>query len=183
MDEPDPQTLRSAAAGDRQAFESLVRTCQADVWRFLVHLVGDDDLAADLTQETFLRVHRGLGSFRSEGRFSSWLFRIARNLATDALRSRQRRLRLDLALQLRHRRQLDVDATRSVGDEVELQDALDALPVRLRESFVLVEVMGLRYREAAVVLGVADGTIKSRLFAARRELVAWFETTDEAGHG
>jgi len=69
MEEPDPATVRAAAAGDVDAFVGLVRVHQAPVWRFLRHLVGDDALAEDLTQETFLRVHQRLRSFDGRSRF------------------------------------------------------------------------------------------------------------------
>jgi RNA polymerase sigma-70 factor, ECF subfamily len=184
MDEPDPAVIRGAAAGDAAAFDTLVRHVQPHVWRFLRHLTGDAELAADLTQETLVRVYRGLDGFRFDCRFSTWVFRIARNASVDEVRAAARRRRL-----------LDAVAAQPVarvgagpGPATELRAAVSALPVRLREAFVLVEVFGLRYREAATVLGVPEGTVKSRVFHARRELVAWLRDgddgeRDEHGHG
>lgn len=175
MQEPDPGVVRAAAAGDEAAFATLVRSGQAHVWRFLCHLVGDPDAAADLTQETFVRVHRALPGFRFESRFTTWIFRIARNVAVDEGRRTARRERT---------RRLDVRRDEGGSDPAtasELRAAVDALPDALREPFLLVEVFGLRYREAAEVLGVPAGTVKSRMFRARAELVAWYrEGRDEA---
>src|SRR5437588_155713 len=94
MEEPEPVILRAAIDGDLAAFEHLVRTYQAAVWRFLKHVLGDRELAEDVTQETFLRVYQRLRSFRYDAKFSTWVFQIARNAGIDALRSRARRLRL-----------------------------------------------------------------------------------------
>lgn len=178
MDEPDPRVIRAAAAGDEEAFTALMRSAQPHVWRFVRHLLGDDELAADVTQETFVRVHQSLPRFRFESRFSTWLFRIARNAAVDEQRQMARRQRLAAV----------VTAPGSSTDGslgAELKAALATLTPRLREAFVVVEVFGLRYRDAADVLDVPAGTVKSRVFRARLELVRWFDggTSVERGAG
>lgn len=178
MEEPDPKVIRAAAAGDDEAFTTLMRDAQPHVWRFLRHLLDDEELAADATQETFVRVHRALGRFRHQARFSTWLFRIARNAALDEQRRDARRRKLDAAI-TRPRPAGDA----SVGTEV--REALASLSPRLREAFVLVEVFGQPYREAAEVLGAPIGTVKSRVFRARLELVHWFNAGEASGrsHG
>src|SRR5688500_4941570 len=93
VQEPDPVTIRAAGAGDLRALEALVRLYQEPVWRFLRHLLGDDQLAEDVAQETFLRVHRCLPTYRFECRFSTWVFAVARNAGIDALRVRRRQER------------------------------------------------------------------------------------------
>ena len=168
MDEPDPKVLRAAAAGDAAAFTTLMRAAQPHVWRFLRHLLGDADQAADVTQETFVRVHRSLAQFRFQSRFSTWLFQIARHAAVDEQRRGGRRQQLQEAIPPPPPAQ---DA--SLGTE--LRSALAGLSPRLRESFVLVEVFGQPYQDAAEVLEVPVGTVKSRVFRARLDLVAWFE--------
>jgi RNA polymerase sigma-70 factor (ECF subfamily) len=171
--EPEPATVRAAARGDLAAFEELVRGHQAQVWRFLCRMVADSRLAEDLAQETFLRAHRRLGTFRYDAKFSTWLYQIARNVAIDALRSRERRLRLTSALR-------PPGAHADPSAAYELRAAVDSLPTRLREAFVLVEMVGLTYREAAIVVGSPAGTMKSRVFRARGQLVAWLETDETA---
>jgi RNA polymerase sigma-70 factor (ECF subfamily) len=178
MQDPDPQLIRAAAAGDVPAFADLVRQVQGHVWRFLLHLVGDADLAADLTQDTLVKAYRALDGFRFESSFSTWLFRIARNCATDHFRRSARQVRLVTQV---------AETTRShtpdASSAVEVKAAVAALPPHLREVFVLVEVFGLRYREAAAVLDIPDGTVKSRMFNARRSLVEWFGAQTDAVSG
>lgn len=173
MDEPDPTVLRAAASGDEAAFTTLVRAAQPHVWRFVRHLLGDPDRAADVTQETFVRVHRSLHHFRFQSRFSTWLFQIARHAAIDEQRRHGRRHRLQDAIP-----PPPPSPDPSLG--AELRSALAALSPRLREAFVLVEVFGQPYDVAAEVVGVPVGTVKSRVFRARVALVAWFEAGTEA---
>lgn len=171
MQEPDPQVIRAAARGDLDAFEDLMRAFQEPVIRFLRGLVSDPALAEDLAQETFLKVYRRLRTFRFRSKFSTWLFQIARNAAVDALRSRERRQLLPIRIG---------PDRQPPGPEmrIEIDAAVASLSPKLREALLLVEVMGLTCREAGEVLGVAEGTVKSRLFHARSRLVAWFEAGD-----
>ncbi len=175
MEEPDPVVLRAATAGDLDAFEALVRLYQQPVWRFLCHLVRDPALAEDLAQETFLRAYRNLAGFAHQSRFSTWLFQIARNAGIDALRARDRGARLLEVVP-------ELAARPSPEGGAELSAGLDALSPKLREALLVVEVLGYRYREAAVILGVPEGTVKSRVHQARVRLVAWMAAdTGDAG--
>ena len=172
VEEPDPAVVLAAKSGDVRAFEQLVRAYQAPVWRFLRHLVGDAELAEDVTQETFVRVHRRLGTFDGRSRFSTWLFQVARNAGIDALRARSRRERLELrpspevaSPELRH----------------ELDAALAALDRDLREAILVVEVLGLTYVDGGALLGVPAGTLKSRVHRARERLVDWMAAGEATG--
>jgi RNA polymerase sigma-70 factor (ECF subfamily) len=176
VQETDPALIRAAAAGDVEAFAELVRSLQQQVWRFLRRMLGDDALAEDVTQETFVRVYTKISSFTFEARFTTWVFQIAHNAGIDELRKRQRRDRLP---ELLGRRTPSVRSGPDVG--VELQLALDTLPEDQRAALLLVEVFGLRYREAAVVLGIPAGTVKSRVFNARTRLHTW-ANADEPRH-
>ncbi|MGH9111232.1 MAG: RNA polymerase sigma factor [Acidimicrobiales bacterium] len=175
MDEPEPALIRAATAGDLRAFEQLVRTYQQHVWRFLRRLLGDAALAEDVAQETFLRVFRSLPTFSFQSKFSTWVFQIARNAGIDELRSRERRNRLASDVPS------PVPPAAPPGTRLEIEAALTSLPVDLREAVVLVEVLGLRYREAALVLGVPEGTVKSRMFAARSRLHRWSRAGEAEG--
>jgi RNA polymerase sigma-70 factor (ECF subfamily) len=166
--EPDPGTVRAAAAGDERALEDLVRSYQAPVWRFLRHLVGDAALAEDVAQEAFVRMYQRLGTFRFQAKFSTWLFQIARNAGVDALRKRSRHLRL---VEEAAPSPPSADPVMSA----EVRAAVASLKPKLREALLLVEVLGLTYREAAVVLGVPEGTAKSRVFNAREQMWQWME--------
>ena len=88
-DGEDEQFAARARMGDRPAFERLVRRHQDRAFRFILRMIGSRDEAMDLTQETFLKAYRALPDWRSEARFSTWLFQIARNTALDALRRRR----------------------------------------------------------------------------------------------
>jgi RNA polymerase sigma-70 factor, ECF subfamily len=173
----DPRTLDRARRGELPAFEQLVREFQADVYRFAWHLTRDRDLADDVTQDAFLRAFRFIEGFRGDRKFGSWLFAITRNCAMDALRRGR--------FPLLHEHDREIEG--SVGDataHAELDAALRSISAEHRETFLLVEVFGLSYQEASDVLCVATGTVKSRMFRARKALCAAItdqEPADAAG--
>jgi len=177
MEEPEPALIRAAAAGDLAAFERLVRAFQEPVWRFLRRLLGDAGAAEDVAQEAFLRVFRRLPTFSFEAKFSTWVFQIARNAGVDELRARRRRLRV---ASLTPPRRPPAAVAEAVA---EIDAALASLPVDLREAILLVEVLGLRYREVARVLDVPEGTVKSRVFSARSRLHRWSTADEERASG
>jgi RNA polymerase sigma factor (sigma-70 family) len=176
VDDPEPATIRAAAAGDLAAFEAIVLACQGPVWRYLRRFVGDAALAEDLTQETFIRVYRRLDTYRFGSRFTTWTIQIARNAAIDALRSRERRDRLVDALPAPR-------AASQPGLGAEIEAALATLSPKLRDAVLLVEVAGFTYRDAGDVLGVPTGTVKSRVSQARDQLVAWFDADEPSPAG
>lgn len=167
MDRPDAAIVTAAASGDVNAFEVLVREMQGPLWRYLVHLMGDRTLAEDVCQEVFLRVHRRLHTLRDPTRFVPWLLTTARNAAFDAGRHRKRRPLVLVDDQ-------ELWSSRDASDphiSLEVWDALARLDETLRESLVLVGMIGLTYEEAAEAIGVPEGTVKSRTFRARRQLM------------
>lgn len=175
MDGPDPAVVAAAAAGDPAAFETLVREMQGPVWRYILHLCGDAALAEDIAQEVFIRVHRRLHTLQSPTKFVSWVLTISRNATYDAGR---RQMRRPLSL---------------VGDDavwpdeaphdphlsLEVHDALARLDEPLREAVVLIGMIGLSYEEAAAAIGVPEGTVKSRTFRARRQLMEMLSPGDD----
>lgn len=166
LDEPDPEVVESARRGDLGAFEQLVRRYQGDVWRLAFHLVHDDGMADDVTQDAFVRAFRFLRRYRAEAKFSTWLFTIARNCAMDELRRATRRRRT------RHRAEVEADALAADQSiSIEVKEAVAALPLDLREPVVLIDMLGLPYREVARMLSVPEGTVKSRVHRARELLV------------
>ncbi len=175
MREPEPEVVSRARRGDLEAFEELVRSCQAPIYRFVLRIVREPATAEDVTQEAFLRAYRMLPRFRGEAKFTTWLYRIARNAAVDSMRrgAHQRRLAE------RAEPQVPVD---DPALRMTIAAAVEGLSPHLREAFVVIEVVGLTYREAAVVLGVPTGTLKSRMHAARKalmEVLAHEEDVDE----
>jgi RNA polymerase sigma-70 factor, ECF subfamily len=179
VDEPDPVAIRAAAGGDTAAFEQLVRVYQTPVWRFLRHLVNDDELARDVTQDTFVRAYGSLSRFRFQSKFSTWLFQIAHNAGVDALRKAERHERI-------RRVNPSPPARSDPVASFELRAALDLLSPKLRESLLLVEIVGLTYEEAGAVQHIPTGTVKSRVHQARVQLSDWLQhaaEADDAGDG
>jgi RNA polymerase sigma-70 factor (ECF subfamily) len=142
----------------------FVRATQADVWRFTAALV-DPGSADDLTQETYLRAFRGLGEFAGRSSVRTWLLAIARHVCADHIRTLQRRRRLDARLP-------EPSPVPDPAGQVGAFDLLRGLPDERREAFVLTQLLGLSYEEAAASCGVALGTIRSRVARARMQLVA-----------
>lgn len=154
---------RAAARGDAVAFAELVRATQEDVWRACVALV-DADAAEDLVQETYLRAYRSLDRFDGRSSVRTWLLSIARHVCVDEIRARVRR-----------RRRPIVESPPVAPDhsgQVELALVLTSLDPERREAFVLTQLIGLSYLEAAQVCGCPVGTIRSRVARARSDLVA-----------
>ena len=168
-----------AAAGDPLAAAALVRATQADVWRVCAAL-GDRQSADDLTQETYLRAFSSLHRFEGRSTLRTWLLTVARRVCAEAIRARRRRptlVRVDPA-------DVEVgDGADRVGESAAVGDLLARLATERREAFVLTQVVGLSYAEAAEVAGVPVGTIRSRVARARGDLVAALGEDDSAALG
>ncbi|TFV52825.1 sigma-70 family RNA polymerase sigma factor [Blastococcus sp. TF02A-35] len=163
--------LARTAAGDPLAAATLVRETQSDVWRLCAAL-GDRDTADDLTQETYLRAFAALHRFEGRSSVRTWLLSIARRVCADAVRSRRRR-RLTLVRETTDLELLATEATADdVGEGAAVSDLLARLDTERREAFVLTQLLGLSYAEAAEVAGCPVGTIRSRVARARADLVA-----------
>ncbi|MGH9000375.1 MAG: sigma-70 family RNA polymerase sigma factor [Acidimicrobiia bacterium] len=164
--------LLAARDGDRLALSSWIRRSQAEVWRMCSQLVSSDQ-ADDVTQEVYLRAWRALPSFRGDSSARTWLLSIARRTCADAVRDLRRRRRLAERVEPP---EAAPDPTRAVAVE-ELVAGLD--PDR-RLAFVLTQVLGLSYAEAAEVCRCPVGTIRSRVARSRADLIA---RLDEAAGG
>ena len=166
-----------AARGDGAAQAALIRETQADVWRLCAHL-ADRQVAEDLTQETYLRALPALARFEGRSSLRTWLLSIARRVCADHLRAKKRR-RLVLVGEDTDLGELVRDLPDDeVGGTVAAQDVLDRLDPERREAFVLTQLMGLPYAEAADVVGCPVGTIRSRVARARADLVAALVAAD-----
>lgn len=175
------QWIAQAQAGDLDAFNQLVLAHQDAAFRMAQWMLGDDAAAEDIVQNTFLAAYRGFDKFRSFS-FRSWLLKMVRNASIDELRRRTRHPWL--ALEAEDAEGNEIDAPRwlidpgSTPEEAYLQReaweglerSLACLPSQMREVVMLVDVEGLDYAEAAQILGVPLGTVKSRLGRARASL-------------
>ncbi len=158
--------LLAARDGDRVALAAVIRSMQPEVWRLASHLVAPGE-AEDVTQEVFLQVWRALPGFRGDSSARTWLLTIARRTCVDAVRARVRWRRLIGRLG-------PVAASEpQPGPEgtVALSDLVSRLGIDARAAFVLTQVVGCSYEEAAEICDVPVGTIRSRVARARSSLV------------
>lgn len=159
----------AARDGNVHALDQFVSETHDSVRR-LCRLLGDPDTVDDLVQDTYLRAIRSLPRFRRDGSARSWLLAIARNTCADATRSRVRARE--------HLRALDPEtegASSADSPWAEVEDLLRGLDTQRREAFVLTQLMGLPYAEAAEVAGCPVGTIRSRVSRARADLLGALE--------
>lgn len=186
--------LRYRDTGSRDVFAQLVDRYQRELYSYLRRYLGDAELAEDAFQATFLQVHLKCGQFEMDRRFRPWLYTIATNQAIDAQRrnKRHRMVSLDRAGQgdenddTAKLANLLVSASPSPVHQVSeaergdwLRGALDELPESMRQVINLVYYQGLKYREAAVVMGIPVGTVKSRLHAAVLKLNEMWNATHQ----
>jgi RNA polymerase sigma-70 factor (ECF subfamily) len=179
--------IQRCAAGDENAFAEVVAEHQRMVVQLALNLLGDRDEALDLSQDVFIRVFRTIGQFRGQSALRTWIYRIAVNQARNRHRFWRRRRRSDqVSLDAHVEAHGDFQCGAEVGPDrilaqkelaARLQGALDALPFDQRTAIVLREVDGLSYDEIAFSLGVAVGTVKSRLTRARQSLRAGLRET------
>ena len=181
----DNGLVREFISGNDAAFTQLVTRYKDSLTNYLNMMVGDYDTAVDLSQETFLRVYRNIHRYSNLYQFSTWIYRIATNLAIDEIRYRKRRGRVFYRNVWGSRTAGDnetpefeiTDVRRGPGDEMlrkessqVLGDAIRSLPQKYRTAFIMKEVQGLPYETIAKVLNCSPGTIKSRLHRARELL-------------
>ncbi|HUC36760.1 MAG TPA: sigma-70 family RNA polymerase sigma factor [Acidimicrobiales bacterium] len=162
-----------ARGGDEQALESFVEATYDEVWRLCASLV-DAQSADDIAQETFVRAVRALRSFRGEASARTWLLSIARHTCSDEVRSMIRRRRRDSHLLEKRREGSVPDASHSAG----WLDLVSGLEPDRRAAFVLTQVLGLSYEEAARVCECPLGTIRSRVARARKQLIGQLQQSD-----
>jgi len=167
---------------DSQDFRSIYASYHPRIFRYLARLVGQSE-AEDLTQEVFLRVDRGLSDFKGEAKLSTWIYRIATNVATDRIRSRSsQKSRSEIAIP--HDERLNEEGVDFTGDQkpsVEkqamreemsacVQDYISSLPENYRVPVTLSEIGGLTNKEIAETLGLTLETVKIRLHRGRAKL-------------
>lgn len=165
----ETEVVLRARRGDQAAFAQIVSLYQKPIFNYVLRMVGDREVAEEVTQDVFLRVHQSLPRFSFRAKFTTWLFRIARNRALDELRSDPRR-------QLRA--ELEEDTVAVDDAPVEQAETIDAiwraveeLPADLKTALLLRDVAGFSYSEIMEIAETSLPTVKWRIFRAR-ELVA-----------
>lgn len=183
-EEWEKRWIQSAQKGDSESFERIVIAYQQRIFNLAYRLLGDKEEAEDLTQEVFLNVYKHLPSFRGDAQFSTWIYQVALNHCRNRFKYLKRRFHqstesLDDPLQGG-----EGDLERELPDEADIpeealhrrqvqrlvQRAVQLLRPDYREIIVLRDIQELSYQEISEVLGLPEGTIKSRLHRARWEL-------------
>ncbi|PYQ48502.1 MAG: RNA polymerase subunit sigma-24 [Acidobacteria bacterium] len=177
MPPSDEELVAAFQAGDIAAFDALVGRWDRKIRGVIFRLVGNHEEARDVSQETFLKAYRALGTFKKEARFSSWLYQIAVNATRDRLRRRRRRTDLSLEDVDESAESALRDASPSALDLMESGDlsrlvaaAMAALPDEQREVVILKEYQGLTFPEIADALDVPLSTVKTRLYRGLGQL-------------
>ncbi|WBO62864.1 sigma-70 family RNA polymerase sigma factor [Streptomyces camelliae] len=171
----------AARSGDPDAVDLFVRALHRDVRHYVTYLGADPQSADDLTQDTFLRALGSLHRFEGRSSARTWLLSIARRAVIDSIRYNSSRPRLS-----------DTDDWQSAAertqprdlpgfdDGIALTELLDTLPDDRREAFVLTQMVGLPYAEAALVSNCPIGTVRSRVARARTTLIEWLDEAEQA---
>lgn len=178
----DDDLIGRAQAGDHDAFARLLVPCDERMRGLAFRLLGSRSAMDDALQDAYVKAYVQLGAFHSGAAFAPWLHTIVRRTCLDHLRSRRRRREVDLEAVPEPSAEA-VDIGGRLGDTELMKQALAALPVDQTAAVVLVDGEGLSYAEAADLLGVATGTVASRLNRGRAELrrrLSW-PTDDEGG--
>jgi RNA polymerase sigma-70 factor (ECF subfamily) len=183
QDDTDETLMLRFRNGESRAFEQLLLRHRRPVYSFILRYTGggNPELAEDLTQETFLRVVKNVGSYQRQAKFTTWLYTMARNLCVDALRRSKHRRAQSLDAPTEDGGSSLVERTadcsipvdrRVIGRElqVRLQTAIEDLPEDQREVFLMREVADLQFKEIAAIVGIPENTVKSRMRYALEKL-------------
>jgi RNA polymerase sigma-70 factor (ECF subfamily) len=171
----DCDLVTRAIAGREDGFEELVRRYQRPIAAYVYRMVGDYDAALDLTQEVFIKVYGSLSRYRSEYKFSTWIYKIAHNAAVDHLRRHSTREQSLVKQADGEQYDLPIESGRPTPEQesekaercAEIERVVRQLPAAYRELIILRHSHDLSYDEIAEVMGLPLGTVKNRLFRAR----------------
>lgn len=179
--EEELEIILKVRSGDTEAFEALVLEHQNKVYSLALRMVGNEEDARDMAQEAFIRAFSSLTGFRGDSKFSVWLYRLTSNICIDFLRSRAKKRTVSMTwtddegddageLEIPDERFSPEEQFDRTSIRESVQRGLDSLSPQYREILVLREINGLSYEEIGRVLGIEEGTVKSRIFRARKKL-------------
>lgn len=175
----EKKIIEKVLGGDANAFEELVLKYEKTVYNLALRMVGDRDDASDMTQEAFIKAYGSLSSFRGDSKFSVWIYRITTNVCLDFLRSKSRKQQVSLTVSDDDEdAQLDIpdpssDPEQQLMQKMSMQsveEGLKTLPDKQRQILVMRELGGMSYAEIGKALSLEEGTVKSRIFRARKRL-------------
>ena len=175
--------IRRVLDGEVNAFEDLVAAYEKNVYNLALRMTGNAQDAEDMAQEAFIKAYNSLSHFRGDSKFSVWLYRIVSNVCLDFLRRQNRRPASSLSQEDDDGEEVQLDVPdESQSPELLLerqltreavQRGLQALSEEQRQILLLREIQGLSYEEIAQALDLEEGTVKSRIFRARKKLCAF----------
>ena len=175
----EKKIIEKVLGGDANAFEDLVLKYEKTVYNLALRMMGDRDDASDMTQEAFIKAYGSLSSFRGDSKFSVWIYRITTNVCLDFLRSKSRKQQVSLTVSDDDEdAQLDIpdpkaDPEQQLIKKISMQsveEGLKTLPDKQRQILVMRELGGMSYAEIGKALSIEEGTVKSRIFRARKRL-------------
>lgn len=177
--EQEMAVIRRAQRGDTKAFEALLSAYEKPVYNLCLRMTGNAEDAADLTQEAFLKIWRGLENYKFESSFSTWVYRLTTNVSIDFLRGKKRRQTVSITVEEEDGvAELEVPDPAPLPEEqlllrekkAQIASAMNQLDEEARLILTLRILEDLSYEEIARVTGLKDGTVKSRLARARLKL-------------
>lgn len=181
--EIERQCIQDVLRGNVNAFEMLVNAYEKTVYNLALRTLGNPQDAEDVTQEAFLKAYRSLSSYRGDSKFSVWLYRIVSNLCLDQLRAKKRRPTQSLTVENDEGEEDTLEIPDEQFSPEKLLDrkltqesvrrGLASLPDDAKQILLLREIQGMSYEEIADVLDLEPGTVKSRIFRARKKLCAF----------
>ena len=171
--EDEARLILLAQQEDVDAFERLISRYQKAVYNFALYLTNEREHASDIAQDAFVKVFRSLKNFRGDCSFKNWLFRVVRNVFIDDMRRQYHKCRAKSVNydELTERDTVHEDGTEQRIIKEVLCNALERLSLELRTSLVMYELQGFSYEEISAIEGVGLGTVKSRIFKARKKLL------------
>jgi RNA polymerase sigma factor (sigma-70 family) len=180
VDDDEGKTISAALSGDQRAYAALVDKHKSAIFHIINRIVRNDEVARDLVQETFMKAFASLASYRSEYRFSTWLYKIAANSSIDHLRKKRiQALSLDRPMETEDGSVgMDIpdysyDPERELVKKQQrfsIEEAIESLPDKYREVIIYRHKDDKSYDEIADLLGIPVGTVKARIFRARELL-------------
>ncbi len=182
--DPDAELVERARDGDTRAFDELVEKYTPKLYGLVYHMTSNREDTNDILQEVFAKAYRALKRFRGKSAFYTWIYSIATNMTLNFLKKRNRRRTMsldDVDLAIEHDRDF-IEAT-SKSDPVreaniselqqKLNEAMQKLSVDHRTVVTMFDIQAMPHAEIAKILGISEGTVRSRLFYAHRQLQAW----------
>lgn len=184
----DDQLIEQTLSGESEAFGHLVRRWERQIYGLALRVLGHEETARDVCQETFLSAFRNLSKFRGDAQFSSWLYRITLNHCNTHLRRSETKTNVSLDEQLEAGVPEPTGSTELVDETINreqmakhLRKALSAIPSEMRQVIVMKEYQGLKFHEIAEILNLPVSTVKTRLYTGLSQLRRRLEHLRNAG--